>query len=86
MNGQSPASSPARLQEIENGVRSVLGEKRWWITPEEFLANVEAHRREHDRKRLNPKPVNHKLTEAREYQLKPYFTWNRQMELKAVAK
>jgi hypothetical protein len=86
MNRRNLASSVARLQEIEDGVRSALGTKQWWITPEEFLANVEAHRRKHDRKQSNPKPINQKPAEVRYYQLKRYVTWNRQMELREVAR
>jgi hypothetical protein len=86
MSGQSLASSVARLQEIEDGVRSVLGTKRWWITPEEFLANVEEHRRRHDRERSTAKPINQKPAEVRDYHLKRYVTWNRQMEFREVAK
>ena len=86
MNRQNFASSVARLQEIEDGVRSVLGTRRWWITPDEFLASVEAHRRKHDSERLNPKPINHKPAEVRNYQLKRHVTWNRQMEFREVAR
>ena len=67
MSGQNLASSVARPQEIEDGVRSVLETKRRWITPEGFLANVEEHRRKNNNDHLNPKPINHKPAEVRDY-------------------
>jgi hypothetical protein len=86
MSGRNLASSVARLQEIEDGIRPVLGTKKWWITPEEFFANVEAHRRKHDSERLNSKPINQKPADVRDYQLKRYVTWNRQMEFREVVR
>jgi len=86
MRGRSVAASVERLQEIADSIRRVLGDKRCWMTSQEFLAQVEAHRRQFDEDRLNPKPVNHTPSKVREYRLKPYVIWNRQMELKEVAR
>ncbi len=84
MNGQNVAASVERLQEITDSVRRVLGGKRSWLTPEEFLAQVEAHKRQHDKARLNAKLVNNTPSEVREYRLKPYVVFNRQLELKRL--
>ena len=86
MRGRSVAASVERLQEIADSIRRVLGDKRCWMTSQEFLAQVEEQRRQYDKDRLNPKPVNHAPSEVRDYRLKPYVTWNRQMELKEVAR
>jgi hypothetical protein len=82
MSGQSVAASVERLQAIEDSRLRVLGEKRSWLTPEEFLAKVEEYRREYDRERLNPKPINHEPAKVVDYRLKPYVTFNRQLEFK----
>ncbi len=50
-------------------IRRVLGEKRWWLTAEEFLAQVEAHKLAHDKERLNPKAVNQTPSEVKVYWL-----------------
>jgi hypothetical protein len=71
VSGQNLASSIARLQEIEDSIRPVLGQKRFWITPEEFLANIEAHRRKHDRERRNAKSLKREPATVREYFIKP---------------
>jgi hypothetical protein len=86
MSERSVAASVERLHAIADGIRQVLGNQRWWITPEEFLENVEAHRRKYDREQRNPKAVNHEPATIREYQLKRFFIWNRQMEFREVAK
>ncbi|MGA9780143.1 MAG: hypothetical protein WBS33_17925 [Verrucomicrobiia bacterium] len=46
-----------------------MGEKRWWLTAEEFLAQVEAHKLAHDKERLNPKAVNQTPSEVKVYWL-----------------
>jgi hypothetical protein len=84
MSERDVMASLDRLEAIEESVSQVLGDKRWWLTPEEFLANVEAHRRKHDQERLNPKPIDHKPAEAREYQLKRHVTYSRQLDLKRL--
>jgi len=86
VNGQNLASSVARLEQIADSIQRVLGQKRSWLTPEEFLANIEAYKRKHDREQRNPKPINHEPATVRDYRLKPHFTWNRQMEFREVAK
>lgn len=83
MSERDVAAPLERLEAIEESVRQVLGEARWWLTAEEFLANVEAHRRKCDQERLNPKPVDHKPAEVREYVLlKRFVVFNRQLEFK----
>ena len=82
MSCRDVAAPLERLKAIGKSVRQVLGEKRWWLTREEFLANVEAHRRKRDQEQINPKSVNHKPAEVRDYQLKRYVGCNRQMEFK----
>lgn len=84
MRRQNFASSLERLQEIENAIRPILEKERLWITPNEFLANVEAHRRKHDAERLNPKPKNCKPSVIRDYQLKRYVTYNRQLDFRRL--
>lgn len=86
MSAESVAASVERLQAIEDGIRSVLGEQCWWITPEEFLANVEEHRRKHDLEQKNPKAIDHEPKTVKEYQLKRFFVWSRQMEFSEVVK
>lgn len=84
MTERDVAAPLERLQAIEESVRRVLGAERWWLTPEEFLANIEAHRRKYDQERLNPKPINRKPAEVSEYQLKRRARFSRQLELKRL--
>jgi hypothetical protein len=80
MSGQNVAASVERLQAIADGVRQVLGDEPHWITPQEFLANVEAHRRKHDQGLQNRKRINSKPASERDYFLKVRPMCNRQME------
>jgi hypothetical protein len=86
MNDRAIAAAFAEHEAIHDGIERALEGKRWYLTPEEFLANVEAHKRKHDRERLNPKLINHTPAQVIEYRLKPFFIWNRQMEFREVAK
>ena len=70
-SGQNLASSIARLQEIEDAIRPILDGERLWITPAEFLANVEAHRRKHDREQRKRELLNCEPATIREYFIKP---------------
>lgn len=83
MSDQNFASSVARLEEIADSIRHVLGGQRLWLTPEEFLSNIEAHRRAHDSKK-KPKPYDHSKCEVVEYKLKRYFMPNRQREFNGL--
>ena len=78
MTDQQGAALVARLEAIESSVRPVLDGKRWWLTAEEFLALVEAHRRKHDQERSNPKAINHEPAATKDYVLKPFATFTRQ--------
>jgi hypothetical protein len=84
MSERDVMASLERLEALERSVRQVLGDKRWSLTAEEFLENVEAHRRKHDQDQLNPKRINCKPTETKDYQLKRHVTRNRQLELKRL--
>ena len=55
---QSSPTAVADSQNIKECIRRVLGDKRWWLTAEEFFAQIEAHKLAHDKARLNPKTVN----------------------------
>ena len=80
---QNVASSFARLQEIEDSVRSVLDGQRFWLTPQEFLANVEAHRRAHDNK-VNPQSYDHSKCKVVLYELRRRAICNRQREFSGL--
>ena len=65
----------ADSQTIKECIGRVLGDKRWWMTAEEFLAQVEAHRQAHDKERLNPKAANQTPAEVRDYWLDAHIQY-----------
>ena len=63
---QPSPTAIADSQNIKECIRRVLGDKRWWLTAEEFLAQIEAHKLAHDKARLNPKTVNQMPVDIKE--------------------
>jgi hypothetical protein len=55
---------------IEEAIQQKLGDKRWWLTPEEFEANIEAGRQAWLEQRLKPRPVNQQPAVVIDYWLK----------------
>ena len=69
---QTGVATPEKIQAC---IRRVLGDKRWWMTAEEFLVALEAHKWAHELAKLNPKPVKRKPAAVRDYVVNFHLTF-----------